>query len=119
MMHYFKKTPALLALFFLSTFVAMNAQKKSAAEFDWQGHRGCRGLLPENTIPAFLKALDFLAVSTLELDVAVSKDGKIIVSHEPWMSHHICTKPDGTPVTKEEAMTLKIMDMTYEEIKKL
>ena len=40
-------------------------------EIDWQGHRGARGLLPENTIPAFLKALEY-PVKTLELDVAVS-----------------------------------------------
>lgn len=85
--------------------------------FDWQGHRGCRGLLPENTVPAFLKALDFPQVTTLELDLAVSKNHELIVSHEPWMSEGICTKPDGMPVTKSEAMSLKIMDMTYEDIK--
>ncbi len=88
-----------------------------AQNFDWQGHRGCRGLLPENTIPAFLKALEFPQVTTLELDLAVSKNGELIVSHEPWMSESTCTKPDGTPVTKAEAMNLKIMGMTYEEIK--
>lgn len=89
----------------------------AAQDFDWQGHRGCRGLLPENSIPAFLKALEFPQVKTLELDLAVSKNGELIVSHEPWMNEAICTKPDGTPVTKSEAMSLKIMDMTYEEIK--
>lgn len=86
-------------------------------EIDWQGHRGARGLLPENTIPAFLKALEYPLVKTLELDVAVSKDSQIIVSHEPWFSHHICTKPDGTPVTEAEEKDLKIYEMTYEEIK--
>lgn len=85
--------------------------------FDWQGHRGARGLVPENTIPAFLKALEFEKIKTLELDVAVSKDQQVIVSHEPWFSHHICTKPDGQPVSKEEEKELKIFEMTYEEIK--
>ena len=89
----------------------------TAQNFDWQGHRGCRGLLPENTIPAFLKALEFPQIKTLELDLAVSKNGELIVSHEPWMSEGICTKPDGTPVGKAEAMSLKIMGMTYNEIK--
>jgi hypothetical protein len=42
------------------------------AVFDWQGHRGARGLLPENTIPAFLRALSYPEVITLELDVVVS-----------------------------------------------
>ncbi len=73
------------------------SQNKNMDEFDWQGHRGCRGLMPENTIPAFLKALEY-PVTTLELDLAVSKDYTLIVSHEPWMSEHICSKPDGTPV---------------------
>lgn len=91
--------------------------QQQTSTFDWQGHRGCRGLLPENTIPAFLEALNF-PVTTLELDLAVSKDGQLIISHEPWMSHHICSKPDGTPVEKSESMQIKLMDLTYEEIKK-
>ncbi|MFK7807753.1 MAG: glycerophosphodiester phosphodiesterase family protein [Saprospiraceae bacterium] len=85
-------------------------------QIDWQGHRGARGLLPENTIPSFLKALEY-DIQTLELDVAVSKDSKIIVSHEPWFSHHICKKPDGSAVKKSEEKELKIYEMTYEEIK--
>lgn len=84
--------------------------------FDWQGHRGCRGILPENSIPAFLKALEY-PIQTLELDAAVSKDKKIIVSHDPYFSHLICKKPDGTPVTKEEEQQLRIYDLDYEEIK--
>lgn len=85
--------------------------------FDWQGHRGARGLLPENTIPAFLKALDFPAIKTLELDVVVTKDSQIVISHEPWMSSGICSHPDGTPVTEEEEEQLLIYQMTYEEVK--
>ncbi len=85
-------------------------------KIDWQGHRGCRGLMPENTIPAFIKALEF-PIQTLELDVAVSKDKQIIVTHEPWFSETICSHPDGSPVTEEEAKKLLIYEMTYEEIK--
>ena len=58
-------------------------------DFDWQGHRGARGLAPENTIPAFLKALEF-PIKTLEMDVVISADSQIVVSHEPWMSATIC-----------------------------
>ena len=110
-----KCSPLLLLQFFLM----MNPSNTElfAQTFDWQGHRGCRGLVPENTIPAFLKALEFPQVKTLELDLAVSKDHELIVSHEPWMSEGICTKPDGTPVLKAEAMSLKIFEMTYDEIK--
>ena len=49
----------------------------NAQNFDFEGHRGCRGLMPENTIPAFKKALD-LGVTTLELDVCISKDHKVV-----------------------------------------
>ncbi len=99
------------------SFQNANSQTMQLQPFDWQGHRGCRGLLPENSIPAFLKALEFPEVTTLELDVVVSKDGQVIVSHDPWMSESICSKPDGTPVSKSEARSLKIMDLTYEQIK--
>jgi glycerophosphoryl diester phosphodiesterase len=85
------------------------------ADFDWQGHRGCRGLLPENSIPAFLKALE-LGVTTLELDLAVSKDSQLIVSHEPWLNEEICLKADGTPVLKEDAENFLIWKMTAAEI---
>lgn len=85
--------------------------------FDWQGHRGARGLMPENTIPAFLKALD-LGMKTLELDLAVSADNQLIISHEPWLNHDICSKADGTPVSKTEAENLKIKNMTADELKK-
>jgi glycerophosphoryl diester phosphodiesterase len=84
-------------------------------DFDWQGHRGCRGLLPENSIPAFLKALE-LGVTTLELDLAVSRDSQLIVSHEPWLNHDICLKADGSPITKEEAEKQLIWQMTVAEI---
>ena len=105
------------AFTFFSLFILVETMSQNlSTTFDWQGHRGCRGLMPENTIPAFVEALNY-PVTTLELDVAVSKDGQLIVSHEPWMSHHICTKPNGEPVTEVEAMNLRIMGMTYEEIK--
>ena len=84
-------------------------------KIDYQGHRGCRGLMPENTIPAFEKALDY--VTTLELDVVVSKDKKIIVSHEPWMSEIYCSLPSGEPITKSEAKEIKIYKLDYDQIK--
>ncbi|MEZ4956276.1 MAG: glycerophosphodiester phosphodiesterase family protein [Saprospiraceae bacterium] len=108
----------LFVLTLISIFITFEIMSQNpTSTFDWQGHRGARGLLPENTIPAFLEALKY-PVKTLELDVAVSKDLQLIVSHEPWMSHHICTKPEGVAVTEQEAMSLKIMDLTYDEIKK-
>ena len=70
-------------------------------QFDFQGHRGCRGLMPENTIPAMLQAID-LGVTTLETDAIITKDKKVILSHEPFFNHEISTKPDGTYITEAE-----------------
>ena len=78
--------------------------------FDLQGHRGARGLLPENTIPAFQLALD-LGVTTLEMDVAINAEGHVVLSHEPWMSAKICSHPDGRKVAEDEEKRLRIYAM--------
>lgn len=83
--------------------------------FDVQGHRGARGLRPENTIPAFILALDS-GVTTVELDLAVTKDGKLVVSHEPWMSADICLNPAGEEITSKEEKGYNIYQMTYAEV---
>lgn len=84
--------------------------------FDLQGHRGARGLRPENTIPAFIIALDS-GVTTVELDVAVTKDRQIVVSHEPWISGSICLKPDGSEIDGKEERTFNIYQMDYDELR--
>jgi glycerophosphoryl diester phosphodiesterase len=53
--------------------------------FDTQGHRGCRGLMPENTVPAMKTALG-LGVTTLEMDVVITKDKQVVVSHDPFLT---------------------------------
>lgn len=85
-------------------------------KFDIQGHRGARGLMPENTIPAFLLALDS-GVTTIELDLAVTKDKKLVVSHEPWMNAAICTDPDGNPIDEKQEHKFNIYKMNYDEVK--
>jgi glycerophosphoryl diester phosphodiesterase len=62
--------------------------------FDIQGHRGARGLAPENTLPAFARALA-IGVTTLELDCAITKDGVVVVSHDPAFNPDITRGPDG------------------------
>ena len=81
---------------------------------DVQGHRGCRGLLPENTIPAFLKAID-LGVTTLELDVVIGGSEEVVVSHEPWLNHTICKSPDGYSVDKDNELSWNLFTMEYDE----
>ncbi|MDR3297482.1 MAG: glycerophosphodiester phosphodiesterase, partial [Prevotellaceae bacterium] len=81
------KPTLLLALCLTASTVALPQQAKKIypAIFDEQAHRGGRGLMPENTIPAMLNAID-LGVVTLELDLQISKDLKVVVSHEGFMS---------------------------------
>lgn len=83
-------------------------------EFDKQGHRGCRGLMPENTVPAMLNALA-LGVTTLEMDVVITKDKKVLLSHEQWFGQEITTKPDGTYIGEREERKYNIYWMTFAE----
>lgn len=94
--------------------MAGSASAQYIPKFDLQGHRGARGLMPENTIPAFQEALN-LGVTTLELDVVITKDGQVLVSHEPYMSHEMCLKPDGETISEAEEEKYNIYKMTYAE----
>ncbi len=107
-----KKTILCICLMF-----SINTAAQTPATFDVQGHRGARGLLPENTIPAFLKALE-LGVDTLELDVVVSKDNRIIVSHEPYFSSEISLDKNNLPIPPEKQKEYNIFKMDYAEIKR-
>ena len=84
--------------------------------FDIQGHRGCRGLMPENTIPAFIEALK-LGVNTLELDVVVSQDHHLVVSHEAYFSSEFSLDPEGKPIPKAKETQHNLFKMSYAEIK--
>lgn len=78
-----------------------------------QGHRGCRGLYPENSLPAFQHALD-MGVTVLEMDVCLSADGQVYVSHEPYLNPLYASFPDGKPVTDA---SINLYQKTYAEIK--
>lgn len=100
---------------FLITFcVFMNCTKHP--EIDIQGHRGWRGLYPENSIPAFKEAIE-LGVNTLELDIVVSKDKKVVVSHEPFMNPLICLDPKGEEIVNDQALSYNLHNMDYAQIK--
>lgn len=106
----------LLLVLLLSCFSAKKNQTIHSS-FDKQGHRGCRGLMPENTIPAMLKAID-LGVTTLETDVVITADRQVILSHEPFFNHDIATKPDGSYITVAEEKKLNIFQMDYATVRK-
>ena len=80
-----------------------------ATTFDLQGHRGARGLAPENTMPAFARALE-VGVATLEMDVAVTRDGVVVVSHDSLLNPDIARGPDGQWIAKKGPA---IHDETY------
>ncbi|MFH1320260.1 MAG: glycerophosphodiester phosphodiesterase family protein [Bacteroidota bacterium] len=86
-------------------------------KIDIQGHRGCRGLMPENSIPGFIKAVE-IGVNTLEMDVVISMDKKVLLSHEPFLSHKICLNSDEQEIHKKDETNYNLFQMTYEEIKK-
>lgn len=91
----------------------VHAQQKTEV----QAHRGGRGLMPENTIPAMLHAID-LGVRTLELDCVISSDKKVVVSHDVFMSAEFIRKPDGTDIRKEEEKQYALYSMKYDSIRK-
>ena len=78
--------------FAVAVIVALIALPAHA--FDVQGHRGARGLAPENTLPAFRRALE-LGVDTIECDMAITKDGVVVIHHDPWLNPDTTRGPDG------------------------
>lgn len=86
--------------------------------FTIHGHRGCRGYLPENTIPAFFKAID-MGCHFLEMDVVITKDKEVLVSHEPWLNHEICLAPDRQVLNKANEKDYNLYEMTYAQIKQI
>lgn len=81
---------------------------------DVHGHRGCRALMPENTVAGFLKAAE-LGCTWMEMDVVITGDGQVLVSHEPWMDHRICRTPQGDSITAEQERSFNIFHMTTAE----
>jgi len=80
------------------------------------GHRGARALFPENTLIGFIEAVK-AGVHALEMDVVISGDGLVVVSHEPWMNPVFCTRPDGKSVEKNSEDKYNLFEMDYEEIR--
>ncbi len=103
-------------ILFIALLFSLNTFAQTVKDFDIEGHRGARGLVPENTIPSFLKALEF-GVDTLELDVVISRDNQIVVSHEPWFASVISLDKNGNPIPEDKEKEFNIYKMDYAEIK--
>lgn len=97
------------ARFFAAALLVMT---NTAQALDLQGHRGARGLSPENTLPAFARALG-IGVDTLELDAAVTKDGVVVVSHDATLNPDITRGPDGQWLAGNN---IAINSLTYSQL---
>jgi glycerophosphoryl diester phosphodiesterase len=86
----------------------------TASAFDLQGHRGARGLAPENTLQGFAAALA-VGVTTLELDTGVTKDGVVVIHHDRRLNPDIARAPDGRWV---EAPAPLIHELTFEQLRR-
>src|SRR5437868_5956395 len=103
-----KKILTIFSIAFMSCAPKINPSYtplQGTGSFDMEGHRGCRGLYPENTVPAFLAAVS-MSITTLEMDVVITKDKKVVVSHDNYFSHEFTTRPNGDTVTAAEEKSL-------------
>lgn len=97
------------------TIVALGVLVSSSAlGFDLQGHRGARALAPENTLPGFARALG-VGVSTLELDVGMTRDGVVVVAHDRRLNPDIARGADGRWLRPP---TPAIHDLTFRELQR-
>jgi len=103
----------LLFVLFFFQLIRIQAQ----VNFDLQGHRGARGDYPENSIAGFIHAIH-CGVQTLELDVVFTKDGQVVVSHEPWISGEICFDSLGKEIHSSQEKSFNIYEMSYEQVVK-
>lgn len=90
------------------------AGSAAAPALDLQGHRGARGLAPENTLAGFATALG-LGVTTLELDTAITRDGVVVVSHDPALNPMITRGPDGAFLRERGP---RIRDLAFDELQR-
>jgi glycerophosphoryl diester phosphodiesterase len=103
-----------LAIIFVAGCHTAKLATMNLPAFDTEAHRGGRGLMPENTIPAMLNGLA-LGVTTLEMDAVITKDKQVILSHEPFFNHEITTKPGGDFIEEKDEKKYNVYSMSYAE----
>ncbi len=118
--HYFVATPSQYASFVSMTVTAPDGRSWShtfdlrGSYVDLQAHRGGAGLMPENTLSAMKNAMD-LHVNTLEFDLQLSADGKVVVSHDNYFHPRYSMRPDSTLIQKEDPKEY-LYTMPYDSI---
>jgi glycerophosphoryl diester phosphodiesterase len=97
-----------------ATALTLALMTASAAAFDLQGHRGARGLAPENTLPAFARALS-IGVTTLEMDAGLTEDGVVVIAHDRRLNPDTARGADGRWL---RGRTPAIRELTYRELQR-
>jgi glycerophosphoryl diester phosphodiesterase len=107
------------SLFMMACTVQKNSSiaDVSFPTFSAEAHRGGRGLMPENTIIAMKNAMSFPAVTTLEMDTHITKDGKVIVTHDDYLSPGFMLKPDGSEIPANDKKKYNVFKMDYAALK--
>lgn len=83
-----------------------------AHRIELQGHRGARGLLPENTIPAFAKAIE-LGVDVLEMDAVITQDGVVVIGHDPCLNVDLARRAPDAWLAPAQTKGPCVRDLTY------
>ena len=101
------------ALLFSSSWIPPIAYGGLPVQFDVQGHRGARDARPENTLPAFAFAMA-VGVTTLEMDMQITKDGHIVIRHSPQLLWYLTRNAAGQSVDKNHEPDIR--QLTLEEV---
>ena len=106
----------LVYLIIIASIISCDKSNKTFEEIDLQGHRGARGLWPENSLEGFVKVIE-LGVNTLEMDLAVTADSQLVVSHEPYFSSEICLDSKGNEISESAQLRNNIYQMSYADVR--
>lgn len=82
-----------------------------------EGHRGTRGLMPENTIPSMKKAIE-VGANFIEVDIQISKDKQVMIAHDPHINRQITLLPNGEEIPEEDKHKYALHQMPYDSIRK-
>lgn len=96
------------------TYQQKDMKNASFPSFSAEAHRGGRGLMPENTIIAMQDAMSFDAITTLEMDTHITKDGKVVVTHDDYLSPSFMLTPEGKDIPKADDKRYPIYQMNYD-----
>lgn len=96
--------------FILSNCATLETPNRLRKTIDLQGHRGARGLKPENTWPAFEEAIKYKMV-TLELDTVLTKDKRVVIHHDSDTNPIICQNANGTEIKKTSLYDLTLAEL--------